>query len=130
MVNMKNYQLAPQTNKIANRQDYEYIVMSEDGKSEGLSFKDYLRIIRRRKWFIFSPLFITISIALLFVVSSEKTYNATTRLLIEEVGPRAILMQEARMQEARTSEHTVEFYNTQYEIIKSRSIAEEVVQTL
>jgi len=121
---MANYPISPQV-EIKNRQGYEYVVISEDEKSAGFALKDYLGIIKRRMWLIISPLFLTIPIALLFIASERPMYKATTRLMIEEVGPARIIL-----------EHEVptplpsNFFSTQYELIKSRAIAEEVVQTL
>jgi len=117
--------MSPQV-EIKNRQGYEYVVISEDEKSAGLTLKDYVSIIKRRMWLIISPLFLTIPIALLFIVSERPIYKATTRLMIEEVRPPIIILEHA----IPTPERSPDFYSTQYELIKSRAIAEEVVQTL
>ncbi len=121
---MANYPISPQV-EIKNRQGYEYVVISEDEKSTGLTLKDYLDIIKRRIWLLISPLFLTIPISLFFIASERPMYKATTRLMLEEVSPPRIIL-----------EHEVStplpsnFFSTQYELIKSRTIAEEVVQTL
>jgi len=122
---MANYSISPQV-EIKNRQGYEYVVISEDEKSAGLTLKDYLGIIKRRMWLIISPLFLTLPISLLLVASEKPTYKATTRLMIEEVSPPRIILEH----EIPTPERSPDFYSTQYELIKSRAIAEEVVQTL
>jgi polysaccharide biosynthesis transport protein len=122
---MANYPISPQV-EIKNRQGYEYVVISEDEKSAGLTLKDYLGIIKRRKWLIISPLFLMIPISLLLIASERPMYKATTRLMIEEVGPPRIILEH----EIPTPERSPDFYSTQYELIKSRAIAEEVVQTL
>ena len=48
---MQHYPMAPQGSKVKNIQDYEYVIISEDGgsKSKDLNIKDYINIIRRRK---------------------------------------------------------------------------------
>src|SRR6266511_1040993 len=121
---MANYPISPQV-EIKNRQGYEYVVISEDEKSTGLTLKDYLDIIKRRIWLLISPLFLTIPISLFFIASERPMYKATTILMLEEVSPPRIIL-----------EHEVStplpsnFFSTQYELIKSRTIAEEVVQTL
>src|SRR5262249_27228447 len=50
----------------------------------------------------------------------------TTRLMIEEISPPRIILEH----EVPTPERPPDFYSTQFELIKSRPIAEEVVQTL
>jgi polysaccharide biosynthesis transport protein len=122
---MANYPVSPQV-EIKNRQGYEYVIISEDEKSAGLALKDYLGIIKRRMWLIISPLFLTILISLLLVASEKPIYKATTRLMIEEVSPPRIILEH----EIPTPERPPDFYSTQYELIKSRVIAEEVVQAL
>src|SRR6266478_3329268 len=122
---MANYPISPQV-EIKNRQGYEYVVISEDEKSAGLTLKDYVGIIKRRMWLIIPPLFLTIPIALFFIASESPMYQATTRLMIEEVSPPRIILEH----EISAPERSPDFYSTQYELIKSRAIAEEVVQTL
>jgi polysaccharide biosynthesis transport protein len=121
---MANYPISPQV-EIKNRQGCEYVVISEDEKSSGLTLKDYLDVIKRRMWLLISPLFLTIPISLLFIASERPMYKATTRLMLEEVSPSRIIL-EHEMPTPLPSN----FFSTQYELIKSRAIAEEVVQTL
>src|SRR5713101_5035288 len=109
---MANYPISPQV-EIKNRQGYEYVVISEDEKSTGLTLKDYLGIIKRRKWLIISPLFLMIPISLLLIASERPMYKATTRLMIEEVGPPRIILEH----EIPTPERSPDFYSTQYELI-------------
>jgi succinoglycan biosynthesis transport protein ExoP len=122
---MANYPVSPQV-EIKNRQGYEYVIISEDEKSAGLALKDYLGIVKRRMWLILSPLFLTIPISLLLIASQKPVYKATTRLMIEEISPPRIILEH----EIPTPERPPDFYSTQYELIKSRVIAEEVVQAL
>src|SRR5262245_9138986 len=127
--NMAHYPISPQVDKTTKRQDYEYIILAEDEKSEGLTLRDYLTIIKRRKWLIIFPLFITIPIALLFIASDRPIYKATVRLQIEQVRPPTIILEHevSTIERARDAR---DFYNTQFELIKGRAVAEEVVRTL
>src|SRR5215475_10168118 len=127
--NMAHYPISPQVDKAKKRQDYEYVIISENEKSEGLTLGDYLAIIKRRRWLIIFPLFITIPIALLFIASDRPVYKATTRLQIEQVRPPSIILEHevSTIERARDSR---DFYNTQFELIKGRAIAEEVVRAL
>src|SRR5215813_352154 len=126
---MAHYPISPQVGKTTKRQDYEYIILAEDEKSKCLTLRDYLTIIKRRRWLIIFPLFITIPIALLFVASDRPIYKATVRLQIEQVRPPSIILEHevSTIERARDSR---DFYNTQFELIKGRAVAEEVVRTL
>src|SRR5207249_12239739 len=73
-----------------------------------------------------APLFLTIPAALCLVASEKPMYKATTRLMIEAISPPRIILEH----EIPTPERPPDFYSTQYELIKGRAIAEEVIQTL
>jgi len=120
--------MAPQGSKVKNIQDYEYVIISEDGgsKSKDLNIKDYINIIRRRKWLIIFPLFLIMPVVLASIIEQRPLYRATTRLLIEDSSPTKSVL----IQDNSNTEPSQNFYNTQYELIKSRAIMEEVAQTI
>jgi len=124
---MQHYPMAPQGSKVKNIQDYEYVIISEDGgsKSKDLNIKDYVNIIRRRKWLIIFPLFLIMPIVLASIIVQRPLYRATTRLLIEDSSPKSVLLKDNSNEEPSQN-----FYNTQYELIKSRVIIEEVAQKI
>src|SRR6266446_3302685 len=118
---MTNYSMVPQVDKIKNKQDYEYIVISEDEKSQGPDLKYYLRIMKRRRWLIVFPLLLIMPVLLILLSLERPVYKATTKLMIEYIDTKGNEI-------SRTVSE--DFYNTQYAIIKSRAILGEVVQTL
>jgi succinoglycan biosynthesis transport protein ExoP len=122
---MANYPISPQV-EVKNRQGYEYRIIAEDEKSADFTLKDYLSIVKRRIGMIIAPLLLTIPLSLLFIASERTMYQAKTRLMLEEVNPPRLILEHIVL----TSERPPDFYNTQYELIKGRAIAEEVVQTL
>lgn len=123
---MSNFPItASQANKVKNVQGYEYLIISDREESKPLNIKDYSNIIKRRKWHIISPLFFVMSIVLFFVALEGTMYRASTRILIEDVSPKNIFVQNLSQ-----TERPQDFYNTQYELIKSREVLEEVVVAL
>ncbi|MBU3004347.1 GumC family protein [Paraglaciecola arctica] len=90
-----------------------------------IDFSQYWRIIKRAKWGI---LFVTLCCLLVGVyIASTATpiYQATTKILADPQQPNA-----AREEQYIASALVFLFYETQYEIIQSRSIAETVVNKL
>lgn len=85
----------------------------------------YWRIIQRRKW---SIIFVTIIFAILgtfIAVKSTPIYQANAKIQVDPIQPNATASDQYIM-----NSMVFLFYETQYEIIKSRKIAETVVDKL
>ncbi|MCK5533813.1 polysaccharide biosynthesis tyrosine autokinase [bacterium] len=93
---------------------------------EEVSFKDYLRVILKRKWTVFNFFIILVTIVAIGSFKMKPVYEATTRLLIEKERSSSISFQE--IVGVETSQE--DYYQTQYKIIKSRRFAREVVKKL
>ena len=61
----------------------------------------------------------------LFVATQPPRYSATATVLIEDTNPKVLAIPEVM-----GPEKSPDFYQTQYELIKSRAVAEEVVEKL
>ncbi len=124
---MRNLPVAPVKNQPIRRQDVELepiYVLPEDSASEA-TLQDYLTIVRRRKWLVIAPIFVILPWIWLTIATQKPIYEATTTLLIENTNPNVL-----PIQEISAPERSAEFYQTQYEIIRSREIAAEVVDKL
>ncbi len=93
---------------------------------EEVSFKDYLMVIRKRKWTVFNFFVILVTIVAIGSFKMKPVYEATTRLLIEKEKSNRISFQE--IVGVETSQE--DYYQTQYKIIKSRRFAREVIKKL
>ena len=93
---------------------------------EEVSFKDYLRVILKRKWTVFNFFIILVTIVAIGSFKMKPVYEATTRLLIEKEKSNNMSFQE--IVGVETSQE--DYYQTQYKIIKSRRFAREVVKKL
>src|SRR5262245_26268735 len=107
------------------RQEVEYVVLAEADGSAQTSLQEYLRLFWRRKWLFLFPAVCILPWIILFVVTQPQRYSARTTVLIEETS-RTVLT----IHEVKGPEKSPDFYPTQYELIKSRAVAEEVVEKL
>jgi capsular exopolysaccharide synthesis family protein len=93
---------------------------------EDINFKEYFRIISMRKWMIILP--VVILTLLMGIGSAIQTpyYKATVTLLIEKQEPEIVDIKEVLNPDTKTGD----YYETQYKLLTSRSIAEKVVDAL
>ncbi len=98
---------------------------SDDDQAEGLDFAEYWRIVRRHKWGILSIALLCTLIGLVTALTSVPVYQAQVRLLAEPI-PASFNAKD----QATASQLVWLFYETQFEIIQSRAVAERVVDKL
>ena len=79
-----------------------------------------------RKWLVLLPVLCLMPWLGLSLATQPPRYSATAVVLIEDTNPKILAIPEV----AVAPEKSPNFYSTQYEIIKSRAIAEEVVDKL
>lgn len=95
-------------------------------ESETLDLAQYWQTIRRYLWRILSlAVLITILVALI-VMSLTPQYKATATLLIESNQANVLSIEEVYGLDSSRKE----YFQTQYEILKSRQVAEKVVEKL
>ena len=105
--------------------DIEYVFLPEAERASETPLKEYIKILWKRKWLVIAPAFLIVPIVLLLLVIQKPTYEAVATLMIEDVNPRVISIQEVLVPERSPG-----FYKTQYQLIKIRAVVEEVVDTL
>lgn len=81
----------------------------------------------RWKWLIMGSVVLALLIGLLFTLLATPTYTATTRIEINREGARIVNIDDV---EPETTSVDMEFYQTQYGILNSRSLAERVAREL
>lgn len=88
--------------------------------------KEYLFILRKRKWIAFFFCLLVIAATVFFVYTATPIYKSTAKILIEKENPNIVDFQEVFQVNARQTD----YYVTQYELLKSRTLAEKVIQKL
>jgi len=103
----------------------EHVSQYEAKDYREISLSEYFRVFWRRKWLFFAPLIIAMIIVLIDIISQKKLYIASSTVLIEDKNPKIL-----SVAEVYSPDKSPDFYSTQYEILKSRIIAETVVDKL
>ena len=90
-----------------------------------IHLRDYLRVISKRRYTVYTFFAVVFIVVLIGTLSSTAIYKASTKVLIERVEPSNLTM----MNPYYTA-YDPEFYETQYQLIKSTSVAQKVVKML
>ena len=101
------------------------MVFAKPENGQASHFSDYVRILKKRKWWILIPFCLVMALGVVQMVSESPVYQATTTLLIDDMNPKI-----APVQEIIPSETSPNFYNTQFQIIKGRTTVGKLVTQL
>ena len=101
------------------------VVVPEDDDS--IDLREYWRVLVKRRWTVFGVLAIVVAATVMATLLMVPEYRATATV---EINPQAarILAYEDFDGAQRSGANTQQFLTTQYEILRSRSLAEAVVR--
>jgi len=99
---------------------YEYLT------DEDTQLRDYLDIILRRKWLILTVLILAFLSTLVFTLASTKIYKASAILEVNQETPQVTKFEEVLASKVQARE----FYETQVELICSRTMINRVIDRL
>lgn len=95
-----------------------------------LTILDILAILKRRKWSIILPIIITVALALMYTLSTPSSYRANALIQIEREGinifPEGGLSRSTGVFDVDKDP----FFRTRYEMLKSRTLSQKVIQEL
>ena len=94
---------------------------------QGQTIHDYFRIFLRRRWAILSVFFSLVATVTLYSYSAAPIYVATAQILIEGQTPRPLDQTGGGTPYDFQGE---EFYQTQYQLLRSRALAKKVADKL
>ncbi len=100
--------------------------MEEYKKEEQTDIRDYLRVLIKRRWSIITFFTITVLTVAIHTFTSIPIYQAGSRIVIEKENPNLVSIQEVMAVDATGSD----YYQTQYKIIESRTVAREVIRRM
>ena len=98
----------------------------DDADEDIIDLSHYFRVVNQSKWRILSLALIITFLVALIVLSLTPIYKATSSLLIESEETNIVSIEQVYGLDASKKE----YFETQYEILKSRYIAEKVVNKL
>src|SRR4030042_1775750 len=90
-----------------------------------IHLRDYLRIVYKRRYTVYTFFVIVFVVVLIGTLSSTPIYRASTKVIIEKVEPSNLSMMYPYFMP-----YDPEFYETQYQLIKSTSVAKKVMNML
>jgi len=95
-------------------------------EQEQIDLRDYLRVILKRRWTIMTVFAIIVITVAIHTYTATPIYQATTRLVIEKENPNVVSIEEVMAVDSSGTD----YYQTQYKIIESRSVARNVIKRL
>ena len=95
---------------------------------DSLHLRDLLRIIYKRKWWILSITLLMLVVATLNTLMETPLYRATTTIQIDRTAQRVVDYRDATGQAEQYDDGS--FLQTQFELLRSKALAERVMETL
>lgn len=92
--------------------------------------EDYFNILCRRRWIIITFLTVLVTTVLIGSIKQTPIYQATATILVEMYSPKVILFKEVSPMGAENLYEFKNYYETQYILLKSRSLMENVLRSL
>ncbi len=102
------------------------LIQQEENWEREINLRNYLRVIRKRKRVIFFIFLIVVISVTTHTFKIRPEYRAVVRLLIGKENPNIVSFDEVLSIDGRSAE----YYQTQFKIIKSRSIIDKVIKQL
>jgi capsular exopolysaccharide synthesis family protein len=93
---------------------------------KNVNLQDYLRVVLNHRWTIATVFAVVFVSVLIFTFTATPIYMGVARVIIEKENPKVVSMQEVMTVDSSG----LDYYQTQYKIIESRSVAREVVRRL
>jgi capsular exopolysaccharide synthesis family protein len=100
--------------------------MAKEVGKENPHLRDYLRVVWKRKWTAISVFIVLVTLVTMKTFQMSPVYKVTVRILINKENPNVVNIQEVLAVNAADAD----YYQTQYEILRSPSIALRVIDLL
>jgi len=95
-------------------------------RAQPIHLRDYLRVIRKHLALVLSIFVVMVVTVGVGTYLQRPIYRSSTKALIEREGPRVVNFQDA----APAGGDTIEFFQTQVQIIQSRPVVQRVIDSL
>src|SRR5439155_1235894 len=90
------------------------------------NLRDYWQVVAKHKWKIIACFAAAVIVTAVIVFSMTPIYTATATLLIERKEPQVVNIKQVLSESAEGEESS--YYESQYQVLKSRSLAAEVIK--
>ena len=115
--------------RMALAHDLATPLLGGDVGETGLHFRDLLRIVVKRKWTIITIFLLSAVISVILTYLAAPLYRASMTIQIERLTPQVLNYKEVTPVEGEYFD-TGDFYYTNYELLKSRAVAERAADDL
>ncbi|MBI3596540.1 MAG: polysaccharide biosynthesis tyrosine autokinase [Nitrospirae bacterium] len=88
--------------------------------------RDYLRVLQKRRWTVIAFFVILVTTVAVGTFTARPVYRSTVQILIERENSNVVSIQEVLAIDATATD----YYQTQYEILKSETLARRVIDRL
>jgi uncharacterized protein involved in exopolysaccharide biosynthesis len=88
--------------------------------------KDYLKVLRKHQWLTLGIFLVTVLTVMVWTFVQTPIFQASATVLIEPEPPKVLNIQDV----SPIGASTLDYYRTQYELIKSRPVIDRVVESL
>ena len=99
-----------------------------EAEDDGLDLLNYWRVIVKRKWMVLSALVIVLLTGMMMTMLTTPIFRATATLQIERQA--ASLVNVPGIESIQNASNEFEFYETQFQLLRSRTMAEKVAAGL
>ncbi len=91
-----------------------------------VNLRDYWKVIRKRQWIIIAFFLIVVTTTAIATFTMKPVYRGTTTIQINKENPQIVDFKEI----FAVNTMDMDYYQTQYKVLESRSLARRVVQSL
>src|SRR5262249_54571478 len=98
---------------------------SQDTDEANSDFNTYFNVMRRRKWFVITPLIIVLPLVIIGLLQQKPIYEATVTLLIDSGSSKIV-----NIEDVLQADRSREYYETQLKLIMSPVLTERVIDIL
>ena len=94
-------------------------------KGEETHLRDYLRVLHKRRWLALGTFSAVVVGTVIWTFTQTPIYEAAAKVLIDREPPRVVNIQEVQPNDSSS----LDYYQTQYEIIKSRPVIARAIES-
>jgi len=105
--------------------------MRQEDQEPQIDLRDYWNVILKRRWTVLAFFVVVVTLVTIFTLRQTKIYEAQASVVIEPYAPQVLgNVREVYNMGAGSYWSNKEYYETQYHVITSRTVAQKVVQQL
>ncbi len=104
---------------------------TDESQEPQIDLREYWKIVVKRRWTVLAFFLVAVTLVTIFTLRQQKIYEARASVIIEIDAPQVLgNVREVYNLGAGSYWSNKEYYETQYKVITSRTVAQKVVQLL